>query len=238
MATVKQYEKIISDFSEKRKQILIKLYQFGPFPDSNDIAQILGYRNFNAANLQIGTMGRIIAEKTGFIPGVYTHKGKERPAFFAFIHDYKKDGWELIKNLEKAIENLGWIEDKDDVSDIERFNTEISRNEEKLYKEGKAIKIFVNKFERDRNLVKECIKIHGRICAGCKMSFKDKYGEDIIDIVHVHHKKPLSEIRGEKYKNPIKDLVPLCPNCHAVVHSVMPVMDIEQLKERIKRQKN
>jgi hypothetical protein len=46
----------------------------------------------------------------------------------------------------------------------------------------------------------------------CKMSFEAVYGFIAKDYIHVHHKKPVSEI-GEKYEvNPIEDLVPLCPN--------------------------
>jgi len=34
----------------------------------------------------------------------------------------------------------------------------------------------------------------------------------------VHHLVPISKI-GKKYRvDPIKDLRPVCPNCHAVIH--------------------
>ncbi|WP_241493796.1 HNH endonuclease [Enterobacter cancerogenus] len=36
--------------------------------------------------------------------------------------------------------------------------------------------------------------------------------------MHVHHINPLKTI-GESYQiDPENDLVPLCPNCHAMVH--------------------
>jgi 5-methylcytosine-specific restriction protein A len=36
--------------------------------------------------------------------------------------------------------------------------------------------------------------------------------------IHVHHIKPLAKL-GSNYKiDPIKDLRPVCPNCHAVLH--------------------
>ncbi|MEI6328702.1 MAG: HNH endonuclease [Pseudanabaena sp.] len=40
--------------------------------------------------------------------------------------------------------------------------------------------------------------------------------------MHVHHIKPISEI-GDSYKvNPISDLIPVCPNCHAVIDLKIP----------------
>ena len=44
------------------------------------------------------------------------------------------------------------------------------------------------------------------------------YGEIGKDFIHVHHLIPLNEIGKEyivDYKN---DLIPVCPNCHAMLH--------------------
>ena len=38
------------------------------------------------------------------------------------------------------------------------------------------------------------------------------------DFIHVHHIIPLNEIKEEYTVDPIKDLVPVCPNCHAMLH--------------------
>lgn len=38
-------------------------------------------------------------------------------------------------------------------------------------------------------------------------------------IIHVHHLKPLHESIGIGIVDPSRDLVPVCPNCHAVIHS-------------------
>lgn len=52
-------------------------------------------------------------------------------------------------------------------------------------------------------------------------------------VIHVHHIVPLSKIGAEYKLDPIKDLIPLCPNCHAVVHLGSEVMSIEKLKEHL-----
>ena len=58
--------------------------------------------------------------------------------------------------------------------------------------------------------------------SACKiggMSFEQTYGPEIKDIIEVHHIVPLNQI-GESYVvNPINDLIPVCPNCHAAIHS-------------------
>ena len=47
----------------------------------------------------------------------------------------------------------------------------------------------------------------------------------------VHHLRPLSEI-GAGYKLAlVKDLRPVCPNCHAMIHTRVPVYTIEEMKK-------
>ncbi len=103
--------------------------------------------------------------------------------------------------------------------------------------EGAKIKVEVNKYERSRFNRAACIEIHGSICKVCGFDFADKYGEIGKGFIHVHHIVPVSEI-GENYKiNPVKDLVPVCPNCHAMVHKRNPPLAIEEVAEILKRNK-
>lgn len=49
--------------------------------------------------------------------------------------------------------------------------------------------------------------------------------------MHVHHLKLISEV-GEEYQlDPISDLRPVCPNCHAMLHRESPPVELEKLKE-------
>lgn len=98
------------------------------------------------------------------------------------------------------------------------------------YTEGAVRKVTVNAYERDRNARAACIKKHGTRCAVCGMSFLQRYGKIGKGFIHVHHKKPLA-IRREEYKlRPTIDLVPVCPNCHAMLHTVTPPMAVQNLK--------
>ncbi|MED1743421.1 hypothetical protein [Brevibacillus borstelensis] len=48
--------------------------------------------------------------------------------------------------------------------------------------------------------------------------------------MHVHLLVPLHE-SGSKYEiNPIEDLRPVCPNCHAMLNKRRPPLSIEELK--------
>ena len=50
------------------------------------------------------------------------------------------------------------------------------------------------------------------------MNFFETYGELGKGFIHIHHKTPLSQIKNE-YKVDFKeDLIPVCPNCHAMLH--------------------
>jgi predicted HNH restriction endonuclease len=42
--------------------------------------------------------------------------------------------------------------------------------------------------------------------------------------------KPLASVGEEYVIDPIKDLRPLCPNCHAVIHLRQPPYSIEEVK--------
>ena len=67
------------------------------------------------------------------------------------------------------------------------------------------------------------------------MSFEQWYGPDAAGIIHVHHVVPLHEI-GEAYEvNPIRDLRPICPNCHAVIHARKPARSIDAVARVVRR---
>jgi 5-methylcytosine-specific restriction protein A len=68
------------------------------------------------------------------------------------------------------------------------------------------------------------------------MNFEEKYGEIGRNFIHVHHIVPISTIGQEYQIDPEKDLVPVCPNCHAMLHKGQNgnVLTVQELKELIK----
>jgi hypothetical protein len=101
--------------------------------------------------------------------------------------------------------------------------------------EGATKQITVNAYERDRQARLHCIKHYGATCSICGFDFEKMYGAIGAGYIHVHHLKPLSEI-GEKYQvNPIEDLRPVCPNCHAMIHVKKPAYTINEMKVVLKK---
>jgi len=100
--------------------------------------------------------------------------------------------------------------------------------------EGKKVLRYTTVYERDPKARAEALTIHGYDCKGCGLNFGDFYGEHGRGFIHVHHIKPLSE-SGETKIDPKTDLIPLCPNCHAMVHkNKSNTLTLDELKEIIK----
>jgi 5-methylcytosine-specific restriction protein A len=101
------------------------------------------------------------------------------------------------------------------------------------YREGAVNRVTVNAYERNPIARRDCISRYGTTCTVCGFDFERKYGSRAKGIIHVHHERPLSEI-GEEYSvNAVDDLKPVCPNCHAVIHSKVLAYSIEQVREMI-----
>lgn len=99
------------------------------------------------------------------------------------------------------------------------------------YSEGKTKKVLVNSYERNPIARKKCIEHYGLNCQVCDFNFEKKFGELGSDFIHVHHKIDISTIGVEYSVNPITDLIPVCPNCHSMLHKRKPkAYTIEELK--------
>jgi predicted HNH restriction endonuclease len=101
--------------------------------------------------------------------------------------------------------------------------------------EGKSSKKYVTIYERDNRNRQQAIAIHGLSCFGCGFNFEKYYGEYAKGYIQIHHVKPVSELGGTVKINPETDLIPLCANCHAIVHRKRKqTLSLEDLKELIK----
>lgn len=96
--------------------------------------------------------------------------------------------------------------------------------------EGSRRAIMVNAYERNSRARLACINHYGTCCVVCGFNFAEAYGEVGKGLIHVHHLRSLADI-GEEYNvDPINDLRPVCPNCHAIIHKGNPPYTIEQVK--------
>ncbi len=112
-------------------------------------------------------------------------------------------------------------------------------NEESIY-EGLKTTVSVNKYERSSLARSRCIEENGVSCSICGMNFEETYGELGKGFIHVHHVIPVSEI-GKEYKVDFKkDLIPVCPNCHAMLHRKNKDgknVTVEELKQLLRNKK-
>ena len=103
--------------------------------------------------------------------------------------------------------------------------------------EGATRQVLINRFERNPAARAKCIEHHGCCCSVCGFDFERIYGERGRGFIHVHHLKPLAEIGAEYQIDPIADLRPVCPNCHAMIHHGGDMLGVEDLKAKIESEK-
>ncbi len=123
-------------------------------------------------------------------------------------------------NTRKAIEAAGFVivDSKDELAVSPKFY------DGKGDLEGKVDQVTINRHERSKKNRDACIAFYrqkndGHLrCESCKFDFELTYGEVGTNFIHIHHKAPLGNLREEHLVDPIKDLIPLCPNCHAMSH--------------------
>lgn len=68
------------------------------------------------------------------------------------------------------------------------------------------------------------------------MKFVDVYGPIGQDFIHVHHLVELSKMKSKYIVDPIKDLIPICPNCHAMLHYGKYETNVDELKKIVREQ--
>lgn len=105
-------------------------------------------------------------------------------------------------------------------------------NTENLF-EGLKKAIFVNYYERNQVARAKCIEHYGVQCYVCCFDFERVYGDIGKGFIHVHHLTQLSDISQGYEVDPVSDLRPVCPNCHAMLHKRNPPYTIDELKSKI-----
>jgi putative restriction endonuclease len=136
--------------------------------------------------------------------------------------------WQMLPNVAKALEQLRWVGTTLEFS----LPDEVSGAASLV--EGAKVRIEVNAYERNAEARRLCIEAHGSNCCICDMNFGEKYGPDAVGYIHVHHIRPLATIGGEYIVDPVEDLRPVCPNCHAVLHRRNPAFEIDEVRRMLR----
>ncbi|MBN1313293.1 MAG: HNH endonuclease [Anaerolineae bacterium] len=103
------------------------------------------------------------------------------------------------------------------------------------YKEGARLDVIQTRYERDASARKACIDHYTPTCIICGFNFGEVYGEIGDGFTHVHHLTPLSAQDEEYDVDPVTDLRPVCPNCHAMLHRREPPYTIEELRDVMRK---
>lgn len=174
---------------------------------------------------------------------------------YVSVYDLKKEeAIKLIKQLESDCEFIRYFE-KSNGSPISAFHKYIEfldylDNESLNYIVGatddsssaanppynKKMSVWVNRYERNKEERDKCIAEKGLNCYVCGMNFEEIYGDIGHGFIHIHH----IEFLSKNGKDISENLIPVCPNCHAMLHIKKNgiTMKYEDLKELIKNKKS
>lgn len=215
----------------KNIEILQVMYSFeGHKAAASQVGLILGYGGKNPAspvNALIGYWGKRLIQKRP-IELSKRDNGTERKwdIFFNGWQENKFFIWEIKTELIEALERLS-------LTNQENYAEEIPSNKPLKLIEGIKKTITINAYERNTIARQKCIEYWKAICSVCDFNFENKYGEIGKGFIHVHHLVPIADIGTSYQVDPIEDLRPVCPNCHAMLHKRNPPISIEELKEII-----
>ena len=101
--------------------------------------------------------------------------------------------------------------------------------------EGARTRVEVNRYERNPVNRAACIASHGAVCCACGFDFGKVYGALGAGYIEVHHVVPVSKMGGRYVVDPARDLIPLCGNCHAMIHRRDPPVSLDELKTLVSR---
>ncbi len=66
-------------------------------------------------------------------------------------------------------------------------------------------------------------------CEACGFDFAATYGERGQGFIEVHHRKPVHTL-AEAGATRLEDLAIVCANCHRMIHSARPWLNVDQVK--------
>lgn len=228
-------EGLLNEF--ELRQLEVHYHQDGHKITPTELSKLLGEKSHQGVSVRNVWMAKKISNFLGINPPE-RKDGFNRWWAFLTIAEKKGTHWELQLKPEivSAIEELELFSDKTEIIYPEEI-TDIH-----FSKEGALKHIQVNGYERDSKARSQCLKYYKRIkgkicCIVCEFDFEKAYGDLGKEFIHVHHIVPLYTIGQEYYINPEKDLVPVCPNCHAMLHRNKEVLIVDELKKIVNENK-
>lgn len=101
---------------------------------------------------------------------------------------------------------------------------------EYLLHEDKFIYGVKARFETDENIRLKVLKIHGTNCNICGFNYEEAYGDLGLGYIQIH--QIASEEKTEEELNFDEDFIPICENCHGIIHrSKNKTLEFTELKQ-------
>jgi len=216
-------------------------YQTGGMDAGNNSLVLFQFRGFIVASavlLNIKKFSNIVEEK---YHGCYLFDVNTIKVFEPISVDELSDIDSNVKRFTQtkqiiSYSKLGEIEKLIEDKQTTVFPNEILDIQVGKYIEGAKKMVIVNFYERNDKARRDCVKANGHICKICKFDFSGVYGDEFEGKIHVHHIKPLSEIDETYEVDPVNDLIPVCPNCHMVLHSKKNgVYTVDEVKKMLNK---
>ncbi len=101
--------------------------------------------------------------------------------------------------------------------------------------EGRLTHTEINHYERSRVNRLACITLRGTVCLACGFNFGDVYGAVGDGLIIIHHVIPVSQLGDDYVLNPATDLVPVCANCHVIMHRKDPPYAVDDIRVMLKK---
>lgn len=185
------------------------------------LARAVGFARWNAANLHYGKFAGKLCHELNVAPATNLS---------VLVDFFKAPGSEYELRLRSSvIEALKELE----IGGNDTWSYQEELGVEEPLVEGACFTVQVNAFERNPVARQKCVAHYGNNCTVCGFSFGATYGNSAVGYIHVHHLKPLASIGEEYIIDPIKDLRPICANCHAVIHLRQPPYSLEEIKDML-----
>jgi hypothetical protein len=138
-------------------------------------------------------------------------------------------GFQEVKNSDVIAQLAAYLATEDHADFTERTTT---------FTEGGRRRVEISVRERSASARLACIRNYGTVCFVCGFNFGQFYGTVAEGFIEVHHRKQISESSDLRVVDAVSDLIPLCANCHRIVHLASPPIDVDILKEKLRRTSN
>ena len=217
------------DLAEADREVLTEFYRA---PDhrgfAGEVARRLGVggttpgKEQGAVNLAVGRIARKCCAAVGIAPEPNDAGGDRlwSALFEGYRHPDGRFAWRLHPGPAAAMEAAGRADPADERPEPlpDEWPDAPARPSGAGVPEGAGRQITVNAHERSPANRRACLAARGTACAACGFDFGRTYGPPGEGFIHVHHLAPLAAGGGARAIDPAADLVPVCPNCHAMLH--------------------